>query len=77
MGCKKESIKYIREMDKFYDNDKSLGYMCPYKDYYRTAHYDCCEDQIEFICANQNLKTYNMVINDWHDICKKCSCWKE
>lgn len=64
-----------KNLTKFYNNEKSLGRMCPYKEYYRTAHYDCCEDKIEFICVKENSKTNNHIITDWNDLCSKCSYW--
>ena len=62
-----------KNLIKFYNTQKSLGRMCPYKEYYRTAHYDCCEDRIEFICIKENSKTNNHIITDWSDLCSKCS----
>lgn len=64
-----------KNLIKFYNIQKSLGRMCPYKEYYRIAHYDCCEDRIEFICAKENSKTNNHIITDWNDLCNKCSYW--
>ena len=63
------------QIDKMYDIDRDRGYMCPYEEYYRTAHYDYCEDRIEFICTNPDLNTYNRIIDDWNDLCGRCPYW--
>ena len=66
-----------KEIIKVCNNEKSLSRMCPYKEYYRIAHYDCCEDKIKFICTKENIKTNNKIITDWNDLCSKCSYWAE